>query len=129
MNHYHPNGPNDPDFNCLYGAAIAANSGLAGYPAGTVNRATFNGITPQGNPGTTALSRGDWVAASANIMSQPSYVNVGVQASYDMSLAMANALFFSSPFFVSILAFRSCTTSILFSFKCSPGPTPETISN
>ena len=79
-----PNGPNDPDFNCLYGAAIAANSGLAGYPAGTINRATFNGISPQGSPGTTALSRGDWVAASADIMSQPSYVNVGVQASYDM---------------------------------------------
>ena len=79
-----PNGPSDPDFNCLYGAAIAANSGLAGYPAGTINRATFNGISPQGSPGTTALSRGDWVAASADIMSQPSYVNVGVQASYDM---------------------------------------------
>ncbi len=79
-----PNGPNDPDFNCLYGAAIAANSGLAGYPAGTINRATFNGISSQGNPGTTALSRGDWVAAATDIMSQPSYVNVGVQASYDM---------------------------------------------
>ena len=79
-----PNGPSDPDFNCLYGAAIAANSGLAGYPAGTINRATFNGISPQGSPGTTALSRSDWVAASADIMSQPSYVNIGVQASYDM---------------------------------------------
>ena len=83
-----PNGPNDPDFNCLYGAAIAANSGLAGYPAGTVNRATFSGITPQGSPGTTALSRGDWAATSADIMSQPSYVNVAAQASYDMSTGL-----------------------------------------
>ena len=83
-----PNGLNDPDFNCLYGAAIAANSGLAGYPAGTINRATFSGISPQGSPGTTALSRSDWVAASADIMSQPSYVNVGVQASYDMSTGL-----------------------------------------
>ena len=83
-----PNGPNDPNFNCLYGAAIAANSGLAGYPAGTVNRATFNGISPQGSPGTTALSRGDWAAASADIMSQPSYVNVAAQASYDMSTGL-----------------------------------------
>ena len=80
-----PNGPNEPDFNCLYGAAIGAASGLAGYPAGTVNRATFAGISPQGSPGTTALSRGDWAAASAIIMSDPSYVNVGAQASYDMS--------------------------------------------
>ena len=80
-----PNGPNDPDFNCLYGAAIGAASGLAGYPAGTVNRATFAGISPQGSPGTTALSRGDWAAASAIIMADPSYVNIGAQASYDMS--------------------------------------------
>ena len=80
-----PNGPNDPDFNCLYGAAIGAASGLAGYPAGTVNRATFAGISPQGSPGTTALSRGDWAAASAVIMADPSYVNIGAQASYDMS--------------------------------------------
>ena len=28
-----PNGPNDPDFNTIYGAAIANASGLAGYPA------------------------------------------------------------------------------------------------
>ena len=80
-----PNGPSDPDFNCLYGAAIGSASGLAGYPAGTVNRATFNGIAPQGSPGTTALSRGDWAAACSDIMAQPSYVNLGAQASYDMS--------------------------------------------
>ena len=80
-----PNSLSDPDFNCPYGAAIAANSGLAGYPAGTINRATFTGITPQGGSGTTALSRTDWAAASSDIMSQPSYVNVAAQASYDMS--------------------------------------------
>ena len=80
-----PNGPNDPDFNTIYGAAIGTASGLAGYPAGTVNRATFSGISPQGSPGTTALSRGDWGAASAIILGQPSYVNLGAQASYDMS--------------------------------------------
>ena len=80
-----PNGPSDPDFNCPYGAAIGAASGLAGYPAGTVNRATFTGISPQGSPGTTALSRGDWGAACAIIMADPSYVNLGAQASYDMS--------------------------------------------
>ena len=52
-----PNGPSDPDFNCLYGAAIGSASGLAGYPAGTVNRATFNGIAPQGSPGTQVFTR------------------------------------------------------------------------
>ena len=80
-----PNGPSDPDFNSNHGAAIAANSGLAGYPAGTVNRHVFPGITPQGSAGTTALSRGDWGAASTDIMSQASPVNVAAQASYDMS--------------------------------------------
>jgi len=80
-----PNTPNDPDFNSNHGASIAANSGLAGYPAGTVNRHVFPNITPQGSPGTTALSRGDWSAASTEIMSQSSPVNVAAQASYDMS--------------------------------------------
>ena len=86
-----PNGPSDPDFNTIFGAALGSASGLAGYPAGTVNRATFNGISPQGSPGTTALSRGDWAAASALILAQPSYVNVGVQASYDMSTGILTA--------------------------------------
>ena len=80
-----PNSPSHPDFNSNHGAAIAANSGLAGYPAGTVNRHVFPNITPQGSPGTTALSRSDWGTASTDIMSQASPVNVAAQASYDMS--------------------------------------------
>jgi len=80
-----PNSPSHPDFNSNHGAAIAANSGLAGYPAGTVNRHVFPNIAPQGSPGTTALSRGDWSNACSDIMSQSSPVNVAAQASYDMS--------------------------------------------
>ena len=80
-----PNSPSHPDFNSNHGAAIAANSGLAGYPAGTVNRHIFPNISPQGSPGTTALSRGDWSNACSDIMSQSSPVNVAAQASYDMS--------------------------------------------
>tara|TARA_R110001592_G_scaffold18404_1_gene76406 strand:- start:876 stop:2663 length:1788 start_codon:yes stop_codon:yes gene_type:complete len=80
-----PNGPSDPDFNTLFGGTIANNSGLTGYPAGTVNRSAFTGITPQGGSGTTALSRGDWTAAAADVLAQSSYVNVAAQASYDMS--------------------------------------------
>ena len=79
-----PNGPSDPDFRTIFGNAIANASGLAGYPAGTVNRATFNGIAPQGSAGSTALSRGDWAAAAALVMAEPSEVNVAAQASYDM---------------------------------------------
>ena len=80
-----PNGPSDPDFNSLYGSAIATNSGLIGYPAGTVNRDIISySLSPQGNPGTTALSRSDWATEVDTVLSQASYVNVGVQASYDM---------------------------------------------
>ena len=79
-----PNGPADPDFNSPYGAWIAGNTGLAGYPAGTVNRSTFQGIAPQGSAGTTALSRGDWAAAATIVMGMPSPVNVAAQASFDM---------------------------------------------
>jgi hypothetical protein len=80
-----PSGPSDPDFRTIYGGAIAAASGLAGYPAGTINRSTFSSIAPQsGAPGSTALSRGDWAAAAALIMADPSEVNVAAQASYDM---------------------------------------------
>ena len=82
-----PNSPNDPDFNCSYGSAIANNANIAGYPAGSVNRAIFSGITPQ-NPGGTAMSRSDWATAASDIISQPSYVNVGVQASYDMATGL-----------------------------------------
>ena len=80
-----PNGPSDPNFSTSYGASLRNASGLVGYPAGTVNRRTFSGITPQGSSGTTALSRGDWAAASAIIMSEPSYVNIAGQASIDMT--------------------------------------------
>ena len=86
-----PNGPSDPDFNTIFGSALGSASGLSGYPAGTVNRATFSGISPQGGAGTTALGRSNWAAASAQILAQPSYVNVGVQASYDMSTGILTA--------------------------------------
>ena len=80
-----PNGPSDPDFTTQFGGAIASASGLAGYPAGTVNRSTFSGIAPQGSFGSTALSRGDWAAAAALIMAEASDLNVAAQASYDMA--------------------------------------------
>ncbi|MBT6699972.1 MAG: hypothetical protein HOB15_06135, partial [Flavobacteriales bacterium] len=69
------------DFNTSFGAAIASQSGLSGYPAGTVNRHQFT--MTQG--GGTAMSRGDWGSASTQLLSQISPVNVGLQASIDMA--------------------------------------------
>lgn len=76
-------GPGEPDFRTPYGSAIAAQSGLIGYPAATVNRTNFPG-KEQGAPGTTAMSRNHWNAASSLTLLESSNVNVGVEASIDV---------------------------------------------
>ena len=77
-----PNG-NQPDFRTQWGQAIANQSGLAGYPAGTINRQNFPG-QEQGNNGTTALSRGQWAGASNTVLGQASYANTAVTAVVDV---------------------------------------------
>jgi hypothetical protein len=72
-----------PDFRTQFGSAIAGQSGLTGYPAGTVNRYVFDGLGM--TDGGTAMSRADWSAASGTILSQQSYLNVGVEAEIDVS--------------------------------------------
>lgn len=72
-------GAGEPDFRTPFGSAIANQSGLIGYPAGTVNRRNFPGLE-QGSAGTTAMSRGSWTNASNQILAAPSYVNVAVEA-------------------------------------------------
>jgi len=114
-----PNNPNDPDFNTLFGSAIANNSGLAGYPAGTVNRSTFTGITPQGGPGTTALSRGDWSAAAADVLSQSSHVNVAAQASYDMSTGILTV---NTETYFTLSATNANTLHVAVTQNNVPGP-------
>ena len=81
-----PNG-NQPDFRTQWGEAIDNQSGLAGYPAGTINRQNFPG-QEQGNSGTTALGRGQWVGAASSVLTQGSYVNVGVEASLNVQTSI-----------------------------------------
>lgn len=64
---------NQPDFRTAYGAAIAGQTGLTGYPSGTVNRHVFSGNN-------TILDRGQWAARANQIMAMGSNVNVGVEA-------------------------------------------------
>jgi len=71
-----PNG-SDPDFRTPYGSAIAGQSGLLGYPAGTVNRHLFPGYS-QGSG--TAQGRGTWVTTSNMILAEPSYLNIELEA-------------------------------------------------
>ena len=76
-------GAGQPDFRTSFGTAIAGQSGLTGYPAGTVNRSVFAGLQ-QGAAGTTAMSRNNWSSASNTTKAQSSYVNVALQASINV---------------------------------------------
>lgn len=69
---------NQPDFRTQWGAPIAAQTGLTGFPSGTVNRHVFTGNN-------TILDRGQWTARSNQILNMPSYVNVGVEATLDIN--------------------------------------------
>ncbi len=69
---------NEPDFRTPFGTAIANEAGVSFYPAGSVNRHVFSG-------GSSAMSRTDWGSAANTILSESSYVNVGVEAEIDVS--------------------------------------------
>ena len=84
-----PQGPGT-DFNTPFGSALAGQSGLCGYPAGTVNRRDFsangwNQTSSSGCVATTGMSRGDWSSAANLMLAESSPVNVGLQASIDMA--------------------------------------------
>lgn len=68
----------EPDYRTQFGDAIAGQTGLTGYPSGTVNRHSFTG-------GPTALSRGEWTAKCDEIMQEVSPVNIGISSEYEAS--------------------------------------------
>ena len=68
----------EPDFRTPFGTAIANQSGLTGYPAGTVNRHVFPGSSQSGG-NDTAMSRGRWTSASNQILGEASYMNMAVE--------------------------------------------------
>ena len=73
----------DPDFRTQFGSAIAGQTNLAGYPAGTVNRHEFPGLQQNGSG--TAMSRGNWQSAANQTLAQASCVNVAAEATIDIS--------------------------------------------
>lgn len=75
-----PNG-NDPDFRTLHGTLIASKAGIIGYPAGSINRRAFSQYTQNGG---SAMSRTQWSAAGAIVLGEPSYVNIAMDATYDL---------------------------------------------
>ncbi len=74
---------NEPDFRTPFGQEIDNQSGLAGYPAGTVNRRNFPGLE-QGSSGSTAIGRNGWGQAASILLPEGSYVNVAVEAAVDV---------------------------------------------
>jgi hypothetical protein len=85
-----------PDFQTQWGLALNSQAGIAGYPAGTVNRHKFEGganslpYMPQ-KTGGMALNRenyqqpgtGGWYAAVPAINAMPAPVNLGMKTSWD----------------------------------------------
>jgi hypothetical protein len=73
-----------PDFRTPFGTAIANQSALTGYPAATVNRTAFAGLSQNGATG-TAMGRNNWTNASNQTRNQSSYVNVATTATIDVN--------------------------------------------
>jgi len=71
----------EPDFKTADGTAIDAmpGMGIAGYPAGSINRVVFSGASQNTNPPGYAQSRGSWAASGTTIKSQPAYCNIALQ--------------------------------------------------
>lgn len=67
-----------PNYTTSFGTPLANQTGLTGYPSGTVNRHVFSGSS-------TALGRGNWAQAANIILAQSSYVNVAAQSSIDFT--------------------------------------------
>lgn len=66
----------EPNYKTQWGDALANQTGLQGYPSGTINRRVFSGTI-------TALNRGDWATHATTIMNESSFVNVAAQAQID----------------------------------------------
>jgi hypothetical protein len=70
----------EPDFQTTWGAAIAGQTGLTGYPAGSVNRHPFATAMTAGG---TASGRTSWTTMADEIMQEVSPVNVGATSTFN----------------------------------------------
>lgn len=67
----------EPDFRTEFGAAITDQTGLQGYPSGTINRHVFSGAN-------TAVDYYDWAKTTAQMLEEGSYVNVAAISHLDL---------------------------------------------
>ncbi len=75
-------GSGEPDFRTPYGTAIVGQTGLTGYPAGTINRHVFPGR--ENTSGGTAMYRNFWAVSATETLAIGSPVNVAVEAEIDV---------------------------------------------
>jgi hypothetical protein len=68
-------------YTTVFGDALALQTGLNGYPSGTVNRHVFSGTK-------TALERSQWSSKANQIMAMSSPVNIAAEATYDWAMSV-----------------------------------------
>jgi len=73
-----------PNYTTPYGNALATQAGIPGYPAGTVNRQVFSGVSLM-TPTNYAYSRDRWGQCAAIGLAQPSSLNVAAVGTLDVS--------------------------------------------
>jgi hypothetical protein len=86
-----------PNYRTAFGPAFVSLAKVTGYPAGSVNRTRFDGITHQSTG--SAMSRSTWNTAGGQILSQTSPANIAVRGNYDPStnkLYVAVEVYFTS---------------------------------
>jgi hypothetical protein len=66
----------EPDFRTSFGTSLRTQTGLTGYPQGSISRHVFNGTA-------TILDRGNWAPATAVLIAQPSPVNLLAKSTVD----------------------------------------------
>lgn len=66
-----------PNYRTTFGEQLANQTGLTGYPSGTINRYVFTGTNP-------ALNRGDWATRAGQIKQQSAFVNIAMEAEVDI---------------------------------------------
>lgn len=72
-----------PNFTTPFGSALLSQSGVSGFPAGTMNRHKFTGSQYNVQSNGLAMGRGGWTAAAQTIMQEDAPVNIGAKATYD----------------------------------------------
>ncbi len=77
-----------PDYRTPFGDDLINQSGLNGYPAGSINRHVFPGLSMNGN--SIAMSVPDWTNATNQIFAQNSPVNIGVEATINVQTMELN---------------------------------------